>query len=504
MGLQESTVSRVLVTGATGYIGGRLIYELLDHGHTVRAAARRPEGLTNKPWASAVDIVKADAESFSDLEEACQGIDVAYFLIHGMGDGANFAAREERTAQNFAKAARQAGVKRIVYLSGLHPEGTELSTHLASRVRVGQILLDSGVPTVVLQAAVIVGSGSASFEMMRYLAERLPAMVAPRWIKNRIQPIAVRDVMWYLRQAASLPAQVHGAFDIGGPQTLTYAEMLQTYTHVAGLARRVIVSVPVLTPKLAGKWIGLVTPVPPAVAKPLIESVIHDVVCRDQRIHDYVPPPPGGLLPFAKATELALQRIHDGQVFTSFASAFGENSAAEPMPDDPGWAGGDVFIDERTAPVNASADQLWRILEGIGGRNGWYSWKLAWEARGLLDRVVGGPGLQRGRRNQDTLQLGDPVDWWRVEHLEPGQTLRLRAEMKLPGSAWLELTSEPVGAGSRFRMRAIFEPRGVLGRAYWVAVYPFHGVVFGGMCRNIAAAAEELATKQRARTRHTV
>lgn len=484
--------TKVLVTGATGYIGGRLIQEFLEHDFDVRAAARRPDALTKKPWAAEVEIVRADAENVADLIAACRGVDVAYFLIHGMGDGPHFAEREERTAHNFAKAAREAGVKRIVYLSGLHPEGTDLSPHLESRVRVGQILLDSGVPTIVLQAAVIVGSGSASFEMMRYLAERLPVMVAPRWITNRIQPIAIRDMMWYLRHAAHVPAEVHGSFDIGGPHTLTYAEMLQTYTEVAGLARRVIVSVPVLTPKLAGKWIGLVTPVPPAVAKPLIESVIHDVVCSDQDIHEHITPPPGGLLGFADATRLALQRIHDGQVFTSFASAFGENAAAEPMPDDPDWAGGDVFVDERTAQVKASPQQLWRILEGIGGSNGWYSWKLAWEARGLLDRFVGGPGLQRGRRNQHNLQVGDPVDWWRVEHLEPGQALRLRAEMKLPGNAWLELSSEPDPAGALFRMRAIFEPRGVLGRVYWAAVYPFHGIVFGGMCRNIAVAAEAL------------
>lgn len=351
----------------------------------------------------------------------------------------------------------------------------------------------SGVPTLVLQAAVIVGSGSAAFEMMRYLAERLPVMVAPRWINNRIQPIAVRDVMWYLRKSLEVPGEVTGLYDIGGPDILTYAEMIQIYAHVTGLKRRIVVSVPVLTPNLAGKWIGLVTPVPPAIAKPLIESVVHDVVCRDDSIHAHIPPPADGLVAFSQAIRLAMQRIRDGQVFTSFASALGRSSAAEPMPDDPSWAGGDVFVDERKVEVASSAADLWRVLEGIGGKSGWYSWKFAWEVRGLLDRMVGGPGLRRGRRNENLLRVGDPVDWWRVEYIEPGHTLRLRAEMKLPGQAWLELTSCEQPDGAQFCMRAIFEPRGLAGRAYWALVYPFHGIVFGGMCRNIATAAGRIS-----------
>lgn len=483
----------ILVTGATGYIGGRLIRELLDHGYHVRAMARRPEVLANRSWAASVDLVRADAENVDDLRRACEGVDCAYFLIHGMGDGPGFAERERTTASNFAQAAKEAGVSRIVYLSGLHPEGAPLSEHLASRVMVGEQLVASGVPTLVLQAAVIVGSGSAAFEMMRYLAERLPVMVAPRWINNRIQPIAVRDVMWYLRKALDVPANVSGVYDIGGPDILTYAEMIQIYAHVNGLKRRMVLAVPVLTPTLAGKWIGLVTPVPPAIAKPLIESVVHDVVCRDVSIHDYIPPPEGGLIAFSQAIRLALQRIRDGQVFTSFASALGRSSAAEPMPDDPSWAGGDVFVDERQSDVGATPADLWRVLEGIGGQSGWYSWRFAWEVRGLLDRVVGGPGLRRGRRNEEYLRVGDPVDWWRVEYIEPGHTLRLRAEMKLPGQAWLELSSSERPSGAEFRLRAIFEPRGLAGRAYWALVYPFHGIVFGGMCRNIALAAEQLS-----------
>ncbi|WP_228489156.1 SDR family oxidoreductase [Raineyella fluvialis] len=480
-----------LVTGATGYIGGRLVPELLGAGFRVRAIARHPENLRGRAWAEQVEIVRADAGSPDDLTAAMRGVDVAYYLIHALGSGPRFESTDRRTALLFGRAAREAGVGRIVYLGGLHPDVEDLSPHLASRREVGEILLASGVPTTVLQAAVILGSGSASFEMMRHLTERLPVMVTPKWVTNRIQPIAIRDVLRYLVGSASMPPEVNRTFDIGGPQVLTYADMMQGYARVAGLPRRIIVPLPVLTPWLASHWVGIVTPVPAGLAKPLVGSLIHEVVCRENDIRAYVPDPPEGLLDFEAAVRLALRRIADKDVTTTFSSALGPTAPSDPLPEDPDWAGGRLRVDERASVVTASREELWSVLEGIGGSNGWYSWRLGWVARGVLDRVFGGPGLRRGRRHSSRLRVGDELDWWRVEAVEEGHLLRLRAEMRLPGLAWLELLAEEDEAGRTiFRQRALYLPRGLPGLLYWWAVTPFHGIVFGGMQRNIAAAAE--------------
>ena len=482
-----------LVTGATGYIGGRLIPELLDAGYRVRAMARHPERLDGRDWAQRVEVAAADATNPEDLARALTGVDLAYYLIHALGSGPTFEQRDRATARRFAVAAREAGVGRIVYLGGLHPADETLSPHLESRREVGDILLASGVPTTVLQAAVILGSGSASFEMMRYLTERLPAMVAPRWINNRIQPIAVRDVLRYLVGSAAMPADVSRTFDIGGPEVLTYREMMQRYAAVAGLPPRVIRAVPVLTPRLASLWVGLVTPVPAGIAKPLVGSLIHEVVVKEHDIQAFVPHPPDGLVGFDRAVELALAKIRDLDVRTSWASASTPGAPSDPFPDDPDWAGGSLEVDERAAVVDADPQSLWSVIEGIGGAHGWYSWRLGWVARGVMDRVFGGPGLRRGRRDPHRLAVGDALDWWRVEKIEPGRLLRLRAEMRLPGLAWLELAVEEVDGATVFRQRAIYHPRGLLGQAYWWAMYPFHGIVFGGMQRNIARAAEAAA-----------
>ncbi|TRW43050.1 SDR family oxidoreductase [Georgenia yuyongxinii] len=483
-----------LVTGATGYIGGRLVPELLAAGYRVRAMARRPERLEGREWRKDVEVVAADAGSAEELRAAMAGVDVAYYLIHALGTGAEFEQRDRATARTFAVAAREAGVGRIVYLGGLHPASGKLSPHLDSRREVGEILLASGVPTTVLQAAVIIGSGSASFEMMRYLTERLPAMVAPRWVENRIQPIAVRDVLRYLVGSAAMPPEVSRAFDIGGPEVLTYRQMMQRYAAVAGLRPRVIRAVPVLTPKLASLWVGLVTPVPSGIARPLVGSLIHEVVAKERDIAAYVPDPPEGLVGFDRSVELALAKVRDLDVRTSWASAATAGAPSDPLPEDPDWAGGSLQVDERSAVVDADAAALWSVIEGIGGAHGWYSWRLGWVARGVMDRLFGGPGLRRGRRDPHRLTVGDPLDWWRVEKIEPGRLLRLRAEMRLPGLAWLELAAEQDDAGQTvFRQRAIYHPRGLLGQAYWWAVWPFHGIVFGGMQRNIARAAEAAA-----------
>lgn len=503
----------VAVTGVTGYVGGRLVPELLSAGYRVRALARSPQRLRGRPWVGDVEAVEADASDLDQIRAALEGVEVAYYLIHSLGSGRTFESRDRTTALTFARAAREAGVRRIVYLGGLYPEGEDLSPHLASRTEVGEILLASGVPTTVLRAAVILGSGSASFEMMRYLTERLPAMTVPRWVENRIQPIAIRDVLRYLVGAASMPPEVSRGFDIGGPEVLTYRDMMQRYAAVAGLPRRVIVGVGVLTPRLSSLWVSLVTPVPGGLARPLVESLVHEVVCDEHDIARWVPDPPDGLVGFDRAVRLALRRVHDAAVSTRWSSASAPGTPSDPLPSDPGWAGGSLYVDERRVTVDASPAALWRVLESVGGENGWYSWPLAWRVRGLGDRLVGGPGLRRGRRDPWRLLVDDAVDFWRVEEVEPGRLLRLRAEMRVPGLAWLELrveTDDDAGtdrdgaAEDRWRrppavfaQRALFHPRGLLGQLYWWSVAPFHGVVFGGMQRNVARAAERA---ERART----
>ncbi|WP_088281775.1 SDR family oxidoreductase [Kineosporia sp. A_224] len=491
-GLSPGRGRIALVTGATGYIGGRLVPELLAAGWRVRALARRPEALADRPWSDDIEVVRGDAGDLAGLRRAMDGVHVAYYLVHALGTGSRFESTDRRTAIVFGQAAREARIRRIVYLGGLYPEGEVLSRHLDSRKEVGEILLASGVPTTVLRAAVILGSGSASFEMLRYLTERLPVMITPRWVFNRIQPIAIRDVLRYLVGSATMPDDVHRSFDIGGPDVLTYKDMMVRYAAVAGLPKRIIVPVNVLTPNLSSHWVGVVTPVPNSIARPLVESLVHEVVCKEHDIAAYVPDPAEGLVGFDRAVGLALTRIGEADVATRWASASTVGAPSDPMPSDPDWAGGSLFVDERKSVVAASKASLWAVVEGIGGENGWYSWALAWQVRGVLDRVWGGPGLRRGRRSPFDLRVGDAVDWWRVEDVQDTRLLRLRAEMRLPGLAWLDLAVEEDEQGRTvFKQTAYFHPRGLLGQLYWWSVTPFHGVVFGGMQRNIARAAEE-------------
>jgi len=483
---------RILVTGATGYIGGRLVPRLLEQGHTVRCLARTPAKLRDVPWASRIEIVQGDVTDADSVRAAADGVDVLYYLVHSLGTR-GFDDLDRRAAETVAEAAAAVGVRRIVYLGGLYPKGVpaaDLSPHLRSRTEVGQILLDSPVPTAVLQAAVIIGSGSASFEMLRYLTERLPAMVTPRWVRNHVQPIAVRDVLRYLVACADLPDDVNRAFDIGGPDVLTYLDMMQRYARVAGLPRRIIVPVGVLTPKLSAQWVNVVTPVPRGIAIPLVQSLIHEVVCGEHDIARYVPDPPAGLTPYDHAVELALRRTRDDAVETTWAWASTPGAPSDPLPSDPDWSGGSAYTDVRERVAKASPATLWKVVVGIGGQNGWYSFPLAWSVRGWLDRLVGGAGLRRGRRDRDEIYVGEALDWWRVEEIEPGHLLRLRAEMRVPGRAWLELTVAPDPEGARYRQRAVFLPRGLVGHAYWLGILPFHGIIFGGMVRNITRAAE--------------
>ncbi|MGW6291664.1 SDR family oxidoreductase [Streptomyces sp. NPDC055058] len=490
---QDTERLHCLVTGASGYIGGRLVPELLAAGHRVRCLARSPDKLRDHPWAADAETVRGDVTDAASVAAALRDVDVAYYLVHALGSGSGFEDTDRRAARIFAGQAHAAGVRRIVYLGGLTPMGVpeqSLSPHLRSRAEVGRIFLDGPVPATVLRAAVVIGSGSASFEMLRYLTERLPGMVTPRWVHTRTQPIGVRDVLRYLVGSATMPADVDRAFDIGGPDVLTYQDMMRRYAAATGLRRRLIVPVPVLSPRLSSYWVGLVTPVPASIARPLTESLRHEVVCHEHDIARHVPDAPGRPLPFDEALGLALRRVREAQVATRWSSAAVPGAPSDPLPTDPDWAGGSLYQDERQLPVDASPQALWKVIEGIGGDNGWYSFPLAWAVRGWLDRFVGGVGLRRGRRDAERLRVGDSLDFWRVEEIEPGRLLRLRAEMRLPGLAWLEMRAETDGEGrTRYRQRALFHPRGLPGHAYWWAVSPFHAVVFGGMARNITRAA---------------
>jgi uncharacterized protein YbjT (DUF2867 family) len=482
------------VIGATGYVGGRLVPLLVRAGHDVRCLSRDPAKLRDVPWATDVDVRRGDALDRSSLGDAMAGVDVVYYLVHAIGSGANFEARDRSAARAVADAAGSAGVARIVFLGGLEPHGETASAHLASRSEVAQIFLDGPVPAVVLQAGVVIGSGSASFEMLRYLTERLPLMITPRWVESRIQPIGIRDVLRYLVGALDFDPLTNRRFDIGGPEILTYREMMVRYADVAGLRPRLILSVPVLTPRLSSHWINLVTPVPKALAQPLIESLRNSVVVHETDIQELLP---FDTMPFDEAVRLALQRIQEGKVETRWAGASWLNTPADPLPSDPDWSGGTAYVDERALELDADPLDVWRVVEGLGGERGWHSFPIGWAARGLLDRLVGGVGLRRGRRHPDLLQLGEPVDFWRVECLERPNLLRLRAEMRLPGDAWLEFRVGSDMGRTTLQQRAVFVPRGLAGPLYWWCISPFHGLVFGSMIHNIGRAAATTTSRVR-------
>lgn len=483
---------KALVSGATGYVGGRLVPWLLDDGLDVRVMARDPERLRDYPWIDRVELVRADALDAGSLATAFEGIDVAYYMLHSLSEHEGFEQTEARMAENFGAAAKAAGVRRIVYLGGITPPNSELSTHLESRKHTGELLRASGVPTTELRAAVIIGSGSASFEMLRYLTERLPFMITPRWLNNRVQPIAIRDVLHYLVEAAKQTDTEHHVGDIGGPDIMLYSEMMKRYAKVAGLRQRIIVTVPVLTPRLSSHWVSLVTPVPRRLALPLVDSLVNEVVidpAHDARA--FIAAPPAGLLDFDSAVKLALDKVRNQEVDTRWSTASVPGAPSAPLPTDPDWSGGSLYVDLREHTTTASPDALWDVIEGIGGENGYYSALFLWEIRGLLDRLIGGVGLRRGRRDPRRLYVGESVDFWRVERCDRGSLLRLRAEMRLPGLAWLELIVDHDDAGRTvYRQRATYRPIGLLGHLYWWAVVPFHAVVFGSMVRNIPHAAE--------------
>ena len=478
---------RVLVTGASGYVGGRLVPALVARGDEVRCLARTPAKLDHAPWRSSVEVVQGSVGG--DLAAALKGVDVAVYLVHAIGQGASWAHDEQRDAELFAMSAAAAGVKRIVYLGGLGESADDLSVHLRSRQRVGELLASTGVPVIELRAGVIIGSGSASFEMLRYLVEVLPVMVTPRWIKTHCQPIAIADVIELLVEAIE-SSDVHaGVVEIGGPDVVSYAEMMALYADVAGLPRRRLVTVPLLTPGLSSHWVGLVTPVPVPLARELVESLVNEVVVTDDMAMRQFAVVPMSL---REAITRALAATEEDRVPTSFVDADLVHFA--PTPTDPEWSGGTVLRDVRKATTTTDISHVFASITSIGGDRGWYSGEPLWKIRGLLDQLVGGPGLRRGRRA--TLKVGDALDFWRVEELIPDRRLRLHAEMRLPGEARLTWDVEEEGGRTIVTQTALYRPKGLLGRLYWYAIAPFHRFVFPGMLAGIVADASQAAAKE--------
>ena len=470
---------RVLVTGASGYVGGRLVPALLDRGHQVRCVVRNPRKLDPAPWSERVEVVQADVAE--DLSAAMVGIDIAVFLVHSIGDGSDWVARERAIAENFRQAAEAAGVRRLVYLGGLGEDDSELSVHLRSRHDVGTVLAAGPIETVELRAAVVIGAGSASFEMLRYLTEVLPVMVTPKWVETPCQPISIRDVLRYLVSVIEAPGPLAGVLEIGGPDVVSYAEMMAIYAGEAGLKKRRLIPVPVLTPRLSSLWVGLVTPVPAQLARPLVDSLVNSVVVTDHRAEELFPFERVALL---AAIHNAIGRTAVGDVPTKFDDA--SSPVWQPAPTDPSWTGGTEFTDVRTVVVATDPHRTWQTVCRVGGEQGWYRGEFLWKLRGLVDQLAGGPGLRRGRRHADRLAVGEPVDFWRVEDIETDLRLVLVAEMRLPGKAWLQWTVEPVSGGTLLVQTARFRPRGLFGRLYWYLVAPFHGLVFPGLVKGIA------------------
>jgi uncharacterized protein YbjT (DUF2867 family) len=484
---------RCVIFGATGYLGARLVPALLATGHDVRVMARTPAKLDDVPWRKQVDVVQGDVTDREQVQRALDGQQVLYYLVHSLLRS-DFVDFDARAATVVAEAAAAAGVSRIVYVGGIIPEGQRLSDHLASRAEVGRLLQESGVPTLELRAAAIIGAGSASFEMLRYLTERLPLMITPRWLRTRVQPIAVRDVLYYLSNAAELPPEVSRAFDIGGPDTFTYTDMIRKYAAIAGLQRRIAVPVPVLTPWLSSHWVNLITPLPSALAGSLMDSLENDVVCGEHNIAEHIPDPEGGLTHYEDAVELALAGVRDEELQTRWHRAGDVDSPARPLPTDPSWAGGSLHEHVCERRVSADAETLWDVFQSVGAEHGWSAVPLAWSLRGWIGRFAGTAKPNRSLsppRHPRQLHTGEALDWWRVEHIDRPHLLRLRADIPLPGRLWLELSVHDDGEGGcSYRQRAVFTPYGLAGEAFWTAARPVRDVVLAGMARAITSVAE--------------
>ena len=473
----------VLVTGATGYIGGRLVPVLEASGVRLRCLARRPAALTSRV-AQATEVVAGDLTDPASLDRALDGIDVAYYLVHSMGAHGDYRENDRIAARNFGDAARRAGVGRIVYLGGLAAGDEALSKHLASRLETGRVLRESGVPIVEFRASVVIGSGSLSFELIRALVERLPVMICPRWVSTLAQPIGIDDLLAYLVAALDLGGQDSRTFEIGGADRASYGDLMREYARQRGL-RRAMVSVPLLTPHLSSLWLGLITPIYARVGRELIGGLKTRSVVSDPSALSAFPVKPVGL---AAAIERALRYEDHEFALTRWSDA--RSSGGEP-PSLAGTRFGNKLVDARTRRVTVDPEQAFAPIARIGGARGWYFATWLWKIRGAIDLLLGGVGMRRGRRRPDALVVGDTLDFWRVEAYEPGRRLRLSAEMKLPGRAWLEFETLPDADGARIHQVAVFEPVGLSGLLYWYALLPVHNVIFEGMLRAIARRAQE-------------
>ena len=480
----------ILVTGASGYVGGRLVTSLLDDNAKVRVFVRDANKAQSHTWANEVEIAVGNASDYQSTVKALTGVHTAFYLLHSINLGPNFDQIESEMARNFAKAAQECGVKQIVYLGGINND-TKTSKHLQSRANTGKELATTSVAVMELRAGIIIGSGSASFEMLRHLTHRLPVMTTPKWVSNKTHPIAIRDILWFLRNAAKLEKPVTGIFDIGGPEILSYADMMQKFAKISGLRRRWIIEIPVLTPKLSSLWIGFVTPVPTSLARPLVGSLISEVVADPAKsISHLIPNPPEGLIDVEAAIHLALTKVSDNNVSTRWSDAAVPTAPWQKAQSDPDWAGETLYKDTRVRITDASIGSLWQAVEEIGGEHGWYGSDFLWYMRGLIDRMIGGVGLRRGRRDPLHLRVGDSLDFWRVESLENQTSLKLYAEMILPGKAWLEFRIRKLANGrSEIIQEASFLPRGLGGRLYWYVILPLHTFVFPTMIRNLIRSA---------------
>jgi len=484
---------KVAVIGSTGYVGGRLIPDLLDAGHQVRCVARTPERLAGVDWRAQVEVEAADVLDPKSLDAALTGIEAVYYLVHAMGHEGDFERTDRIGAENTRSAAERAGVSRIIYLGGLgDAEPGDLSDHLASRHEVGQVLAAGPIPVIELRAAVIIGSGSASFEMLRNLTDVLPAMICPRWVtKTKCQPIAIADVLFYLVAVLDLDGVEDSIYEIGGPDVLTYREMMDSYAACAGLRPRLILPVPLLTPRLSSHWVNLVTALPYGLARPLVDSLINDVVVSPERsIHNVIDHEPYTL---DTAIKRALAVVGDLRIKTSWMDSSPARSAASPMPQDPDWAGATIYEDIQEVTATVAPDKLFATVTGVGGSRGWFVANSLWTLRGVLDKLIGGVGMRRGRRHPDELRVGDALDFFRVEALEEPSLLRLRAEMKVPGDAWLEWRVTGISdTKTELRQLARFHPRGIAGRVYWWVLLPIHKVMWRKLAERMVASGQGL------------
>jgi len=486
---------KILVIGATGYVGGRLVAKLLEEGYYVRATGRSVDKLKSRFWANHphVELVAVDIHDPESLGEALKGMDIAFYLVHSMNpQHTNFEEADRFAANNMVQIARDCKLKRIIYLGGLGEEGDHLSKHLRSRREVSEILKTGTVPVTVMRAAMIIGSGSASFEILRYLVERLPVMVTPRWVLTPNQPIAIRNVIEYLYRCIEKDETIGQTYDIGGKEVLSYLQLMRIYAEVAGLKKRLFIPVPILTPRLSSWWIHLITPVPSYIARPLAEGLRNPVICKDNRIVAIIPQE---LLDCREAISKALDLVHHNDVKTSWVDSGKVIPFASVYEGDPHWAGGTMFEDKRSRIVHASKENTWEIISHIGGSTGWYHGTWLWILRGYIDRLVGGVGISRGRRNTKSIAVGDVLDFWRVVSVKENDHLSLAAEMILPGAAWLDFQIREISTDScEIIQHARFRPHGLAGILYWYVLIPLHEYIFGGMIKKIAKLSEQIVS----------